>query len=97
MSLVFLTILAASLKIWLQFYIILSNLLLQDDKVNENDVTDYKTSQKFAQHMSDKVEASSDFAKRKSIAQQRSYLPVFAVRQDVSITTNLAPLGALKF
>lgn len=50
----------------------------------EEEVTDYKTSQKFAQHMTDKMEASSDFAKRKTISQQRCYLPAFAVRQDVS-------------
>jgi len=33
--------------------------------------------------MKDAGEASSDFAKKKSITQQRQYLPVFAVRQEV--------------
>lgn len=49
----------------------------------ENDETDYKTDHKFAQHMKDKSEATSDFAKKKSILQQRQYLPVFAVRQEL--------------
>lgn len=34
--------------------------------------------------MSGKTEAKSDFAKKKSLSQQRNYLPVFAVRQEVS-------------
>ncbi|KAG8230357.1 hypothetical protein J437_LFUL000628 [Ladona fulva] len=54
-----------------------------DDKVNDKDETDYKTDQKFAQHMKNPSEASSDFAKKKTILQQRRYLPVFAVRQEL--------------
>lgn len=34
--------------------------------------------------MKDKSEASSDFAKKKTILEQRRYLPVFAVRQEVN-------------
>ncbi|KAK6631011.1 Pre-mRNA-splicing factor ATP-dependent RNA helicase PRP16 [Polyplax serrata] len=49
----------------------------------ENDETDYKTDHKFAQHMKGKGEATSDFARKKSILQQRQYLPVFAVRQEL--------------
>ncbi|XP_071958748.1 pre-mRNA-splicing factor ATP-dependent RNA helicase PRP16-like isoform X2 [Antedon mediterranea] len=48
----------------------------------EGDV-DYKTNQKFAEHMKDKTEAASDFAKHKSLRQQREYLPIFAVRQEL--------------
>lgn len=50
----------------------------------ENDTTDYKKDQKFAQHMTNiDQHASSDFARRKTITQQRQFLPVFAVRQDL--------------
>ncbi|CDW53890.1 pre mRNA splicing factor ATP dependent RNA [Trichuris trichiura] len=43
---------------------------------------DYKTSHQFADHMKDS-EAVSDFAKKKSLREQRQYLPVFAVRQQL--------------
>ena len=45
--------------------------------------TDYKTSQRFAEHMKSNDNASSDFAKKKTLQQQRQFLPVFAVRQQV--------------
>lgn len=55
----------------------------EDKKYNkEDDSADYRTDQKFADHMK-KTEVSSDFAKKKSILQQRRYLPAFAVRQEV--------------
>lgn len=44
---------------------------------------DYKSDHKFAGHMSDKTQAVSDFATKKTLAQQRQYLPVFAVRQEL--------------
>jgi hypothetical protein len=50
--------------------------------------TDYKTSQRFAEHMKDSDNASSDFAKKKTLQQQRQYLPSFAVRQQVSLKMN---------
>jgi pre-mRNA-splicing factor ATP-dependent RNA helicase DHX38/PRP16 len=49
----------------------------------ENDTTDYKKDQKFAEHMTGNDSAASEFAKRKTMSQQRQYLPVFAVRQDL--------------
>lgn len=52
--------------------------------MTEEGETDYRKGQQFAEHMKDKSEAKSDFAKKKSITQQRQYLPVFAVRQEVS-------------
>ncbi|ODM99478.1 Pre-mRNA-splicing factor ATP-dependent RNA helicase PRP16, partial [Orchesella cincta] len=55
----------------------------KDDNVNEEGESDYKKGQQFAEHMKDAGEASSDFAKKKSITQQRQYLPVFAVRQEL--------------
>ena len=47
--------------------------------------TDYKTSQRFAEHMKGEDNASSDFAKKKTLQQQRQYLPSFACRQQVSL------------
>ncbi|KAF2902759.1 hypothetical protein ILUMI_03424 [Ignelater luminosus] len=48
----------------------------------DDDTTDYKTGHKFAEHMT-KSESASEFAKKKSILEQRRYLPVFAVRQEL--------------
>lgn len=56
----------------------------EDKKYNkDDDSTDYKTDHKFAEHMKGSNEASSEFAKRKSISEQRRYLPAFAVRQEL--------------
>ncbi|XP_050295240.1 pre-mRNA-splicing factor ATP-dependent RNA helicase PRP16 isoform X2 [Anthonomus grandis grandis] len=56
----------------------------EEKKFNkEDDCTDYKADHKFAEHMKRPGEASSDFARKKSIAEQRRYLPVFAVRQEL--------------
>lgn len=55
----------------------------EDKRYNkDDDSADYKTDQKFADHMT-KSEASSDFARRKTISEQRRYLPAFAVRQEL--------------
>lgn len=43
----------------------------------------FRTEQKFAEHMKEKSEASSEFAKKKSILEQRQYLPIFAVQQEL--------------
>lgn len=42
-----------------------------------------RTEQKFAGHVKEKSEASSEFAKKKSIVEQRQYLPIFAVQQEL--------------
>lgn len=42
-----------------------------------------RTEQKFADHMKEKSEASSEFAKKKSVVEQRQYLPIFAVQQEL--------------
>ncbi|XP_034251068.1 pre-mRNA-splicing factor ATP-dependent RNA helicase PRP16 [Thrips palmi] len=55
----------------------------EDVGMGDDDRADYKTEQKFADHMKDTPAASSEFAKKKSILQQRQYLPVFAVRQEL--------------
>ncbi|XP_071503561.1 pre-mRNA-splicing factor ATP-dependent RNA helicase PRP16-like [Diadema antillarum] len=54
----------------------------EDEKGNEENVN-YKSQQQFADHMKEKTEASSAFAKQKTIREQREYLPVFAVRQQL--------------
>ena len=53
--------------------------------VNAEGETDYKTSQRFAEHMQDTgtENATSDFAIKKTLQQQRQYLPAFAVRQQL--------------
>ncbi|NXX10586.1 PRP16 helicase, partial [Podargus strigoides] len=55
----------------------------KDEMVTEDGKVDYKTEQKFAEHMKEKSEASSEFAKKKSILEQRQYLPIFAVQQEL--------------
>ncbi|XP_067014242.2 pre-mRNA-splicing factor ATP-dependent RNA helicase PRP16 [Anabrus simplex] len=56
----------------------------KDDKEEaKDDEMDYKAGQKFAEHIQDSSHASSEFAKKKTILQQRRYLPAFAVRQEL--------------
>ncbi|XAR60206.1 RNA helicase [Bertholletia excelsa] len=50
--------------------------------VGEEGEVDFKEDAKFAQHLK-KGEAVSDFAKSNSIAQQRQYLPIYSVRDDL--------------
>ena len=54
--------------------------LFKDTKGGEED---YKDNQKFAEHMKDKSEASSEFAAKKSLREQKQYLPIFAIREEV--------------
>lgn len=51
--------------------------------VGEDGKVDYRSEQKFADHMRGKTEASSDFSKKKTLLEQRQYLPIFAVRQQL--------------
>uniref|UniRef100_A0A0E0LL37 RNA helicase n=1 Tax=Oryza punctata TaxID=4537 RepID=A0A0E0LL37_ORYPU len=51
--------------------------------VGDQGEIDFKEEAKFSQHMKVKAEAVSDFAKSKSLAQQRQYLPIFTVRDDL--------------
>ena len=44
---------------------------------------DYRTEHKYADHLQEKTEAVSEFAKRKTLSQQRQYLPIFAVREEL--------------
>lgn len=50
--------------------------------VGEDGEVDFKEDAKFAQHLK-KGEAVSDFAKSKTLAQQRQYLPIYSVRDDL--------------
>lgn len=55
----------------------------RDHKDEQGDDIDYKKSQKFAEHMQEKNEAVSDFAQRKTIDEQRKFLPIYAIREDL--------------
>uniref|UniRef100_A0A1A9VNH9 RNA helicase n=1 Tax=Glossina austeni TaxID=7395 RepID=A0A1A9VNH9_GLOAU len=58
----------------------------EDSKFDkETDTTDYRRDQKFADHMrnQDSSVGKSEFSRKKSIAEQRRYLPVFAARQEL--------------
>ncbi|KAJ4836427.1 hypothetical protein Tsubulata_043006 [Turnera subulata] len=50
--------------------------------VGEEGEVDFKEEAKFAQHLKS-GEAVSDFAKSKTIAEQRQYLPIFSVREEL--------------
>uniref|UniRef100_H2Y9B4 RNA helicase n=1 Tax=Ciona savignyi TaxID=51511 RepID=H2Y9B4_CIOSA len=57
----------------------------ENDKENpdEGDESDFKSSQRFSQHMGKKNEATSDFAKSKTLEQQRQFLPIYAVKEEL--------------
>nr|XP_053648813.1 pre-mRNA-splicing factor ATP-dependent RNA helicase PRP16-like [Cherax quadricarinatus] len=55
----------------------------KDDRKIEEGETDYKADQKFAEHMKVASEASSDFSRKKTFKEQRQFLPVFAVREEL--------------
>ncbi|CAL4063351.1 unnamed protein product, partial [Meganyctiphanes norvegica] len=54
----------------------------QRDERAEGDA-DYKTGQKFAEHMKDYEDNSDEATKRSKIKKQRNSLPVFAVREEL--------------
>ena len=51
-------------------------------KGEEDADVDYKTDQKFSEHMKEQA-VVSEFARKKTLTQQRQYLPVFAVREEL--------------
>ncbi|XP_045194150.2 pre-mRNA-splicing factor ATP-dependent RNA helicase PRP16-like [Mercenaria mercenaria] len=53
------------------------------EEEDEREERDYKEDYKFADLLQDKTEAVSDFAKRRTLSQQRQYLPIFAVRNEL--------------
>lgn len=50
--------------------------------MGEEGEVDFKEDAKFAQHLK-KEGGVSDFAKNKTIEQQRQYLPIFSVREEL--------------
>lgn len=50
--------------------------------MGEEGEIDFKEDAKFAQHLK-KREGVSDFAKSNTLAQQRQYLPIFSVREEL--------------
>ncbi|XP_020526384.1 pre-mRNA-splicing factor ATP-dependent RNA helicase DEAH7 isoform X2 [Amborella trichopoda] len=52
-------------------------------EVGEHGEVDFKEDAKFASHMKEKGEAVSDFAKTKSLMEQRQYLPIYSVREEL--------------
>ena len=55
----------------------------RDDRDEQDEEIDYKKSQKFAEHMREKNDAVSDFARKKTLDEQRKYLPIYAIREDL--------------
>ena len=49
----------------------------------QDEEEDYRDNQKFAEHMKDKNEARREFVEKKSMKEQREYLPIFAIREEV--------------
>ena len=43
----------------------------------------FKENAKFGSHMKEKGEAASDFSKSKTIGEQRQFLPIFSVREEL--------------
>ena len=56
---------------------------IQDPKLAEDGSTNYKSDQQFSDHIRDESEAVSNFAKTKTIKQQREFLPIYATRQEL--------------
>jgi len=54
-----------------------------DAEFQESGEVDYKKASQFASALAKKSEAVSDFAKFKTMKQQREYLPVFSVREEL--------------
>ena len=55
-------------------------------ELDENGEIDFRAGSKFADSMKDKSVARSDFAKTKTMKQQREFLPVFGSREDLMLT-----------
>lgn len=53
---------------------------------------DFKENAKFGSHMKEKGEAASEFSKSKTLGEQRQYLPIYSVRDELLQVTGLAIL-----
>jgi pre-mRNA-splicing factor ATP-dependent RNA helicase DHX38/PRP16 len=55
----------------------------RDIKEEQEEDIDYKKSQKFAEYMQEKTDAVSEFARKKTMDEQRKFLPIYAIRDDL--------------
>lgn len=55
----------------------------RDERDEQSEDIDYKKSQKFAEHMQEKTDAVSEFARKRTIDEQRKFLPIYAIREDL--------------
>ena len=55
----------------------------QDVKMAEDGSTNYRSDQQFSDHIKEDSEASSNFARSKSLKQQREFLPIYATRMQL--------------
>lgn len=55
----------------------------RDEKDEQGDEVDYRKSQKFAEHMQQKTDAVSEFARKRTIDEQRKFLPIYAIQEDL--------------
>lgn len=53
------------------------------EAVGDEGEVDFKENAKFASHMKQKGEAVSEFARTKTMSEQRQYLPIFSIRDDL--------------
>ncbi|GAB5360696.1 hypothetical protein AAMO2058_000649300 [Amorphochlora amoebiformis] len=54
-----------------------------ESKMDDDGNVDYRNSSQFADHMKGKTQAASEFAKTKTIKQQREFLPIYTVRDEL--------------
>ena len=57
---------------------------IMKEEVTESGDIDFRNDKKFADIMKDS-EAVSDFAKKKTLMEQRRFLPIFAVKNEVNL------------
>lgn len=55
----------------------------EDAQDGEGEGVNYKDGSSYAKHIKEKSGAASEFSKTKSISEQRAFLPVYTVRQDL--------------
>lgn len=73
------------IRSFINYLKIIESFFLQVDKILENGDLDYKVDYKFVDFFKDKLEAVSEFVKRKFIVEQRKYLFIYVIRNEVII------------
>ena len=66
-----------------------------EEKVNEDGTVDYKSENQYLPLVNKKIEAVSDFAKFKTIEEQRQFLPIYAVNDEILNLIRLNKMYAL--